>query len=183
MRRKQGDETNGRKPQGEPRRARCTRRALSAAARPNAEPATAIPEKELRAGVKDGHGGRRLGRRAKSARKMREHPQALDEQKPSELSLGGLSNEEPDSDLLSPEIQPTIIGAEAFHCPVRNGKEWDHPAMAVRQRLCLVRLKPGSTKSSGRNERGLRSILRKLPLKTQAAVTSSTVIGSSLTGN
>ena len=110
-------------------------------------------------------------------------PRALDEQKPSELSLGGLSNEEPDSDLLSPEIQPTIIGAEAFHCPVRNGKEWDHPAMAVRQRLCLARPKPDSTKSSGRNECGLRSILRKLPFKTQAAVTSSTVIGSSLTGN
>ena len=75
-------------------------------------------------------------------------PRALDEQKPSELSLGGLSNEEPDSDLLSPEIQPTIIGAEAFHCPVRNGKEWDHPAMAVRQRLCLVR--------QGRTRRNLR---------------------------
>ena len=31
---------------------------------------------------------------------------------------------EPDSDLLSPEIQPTIIGARAFHRPVRNGKGW-----------------------------------------------------------
>ena len=26
----------------------------------------------------------------------------------------------------------TIIGAEAFHCPVRDGKEWDHLAMVVR---------------------------------------------------
>ena len=26
----------------------------------------------------------------------------------------------------------TIIGAEAFHCPVRDGKEWDHFAMVVR---------------------------------------------------
>ena len=25
-----------------------------------------------------------------------------------------------------------IIGAEAFHCPVRDGKEWDHLAMVVR---------------------------------------------------
>ena len=43
--------------------------------------------------------------------------------------------EEPDGDLLSLEIQPTIIGPEAFHCPVRNGKEWDHFGMAIRQRL------------------------------------------------
>jgi hypothetical protein len=27
----------------------------------------------------------------------------------------------------------TIIGAEAFHCPVRDGKEWCHLAMVVRQ--------------------------------------------------
>jgi hypothetical protein len=26
----------------------------------------------------------------------------------------------------------TIIGAKAFHCPVRDGKEWDHLAMVVR---------------------------------------------------
>ena len=26
----------------------------------------------------------------------------------------------------------TIIGAEAFHCPVRDGKEWGHLAMVVR---------------------------------------------------
>ena len=25
-----------------------------------------------------------------------------------------------------------IIGAEAFHCPVRDGKEWDHLAMVIR---------------------------------------------------
>jgi hypothetical protein len=30
----------------------------------------------------------------------------------------------------------TIIGAKAFHCPVRDGKEWDHLAMVVR-RNCL----------------------------------------------
>ena len=27
----------------------------------------------------------------------------------------------------------TIIGAEAFHCPVRDGKEWYHFAMVIRQ--------------------------------------------------
>ncbi len=26
----------------------------------------------------------------------------------------------------------TIIGAEAFHCPVRDGKEWDHLAMVIK---------------------------------------------------
>ena len=29
----------------------------------------------------------------------------------------------------------TIIGAKAFHCPVRDGKEWDHLAMVVRHNL------------------------------------------------
>ena len=28
-----------------------------------------------------------------------------------------------------------IIGAEAFHCPVRDGKEWDHLAMVIRLNL------------------------------------------------
>jgi hypothetical protein len=35
----------------------------------------------------------------------------------------------------------TIIGAEAFHCPVRDGKEWDHLAMVIRHNLlpsCLA---------------------------------------------
>ncbi len=31
----------------------------------------------------------------------------------------------------------TIIGAEAFHCPVRDGKEWGHLAMVVRQNFCV----------------------------------------------
>ena len=31
----------------------------------------------------------------------------------------------------------TIIGAEAFHCPVRDGKEWSHLAMVVRQNFYL----------------------------------------------
>ena len=29
----------------------------------------------------------------------------------------------------------TIIGAEAFHYPVRDGKEWDHLAMVIRLNL------------------------------------------------
>lgn len=34
----------------------------------------------------------------------------------------------------------TIIGAEAFHCPVRDGKEWDHLAMVIRHNWLLSRL-------------------------------------------
>jgi hypothetical protein len=37
----------------------------------------------------------------------------------------------------------TIIGAEAFHGPVRDGKEWDHLAMVIR----LNRL-PGRTQAT-----------------------------------
>ena len=29
----------------------------------------------------------------------------------------------------------TIIGAKAFHCPVRDGKEWYHLAMVIRHNL------------------------------------------------
>jgi hypothetical protein len=28
----------------------------------------------------------------------------------------------------------TIIGANSFHCPVRDGKEWDQVAMVVRHK-------------------------------------------------
>ena len=30
----------------------------------------------------------------------------------------------------------TIIGAKSFHCPVRDGKEWDQLAMVVRHNGC-----------------------------------------------
>ena len=36
----------------------------------------------------------------------------------------------------------TIIGAKSFHCPVRDGKEWDQLAMVIRHNLltkCLPR--------------------------------------------
>ena len=39
----------------------------------------------------------------------------------------------PDDVLLSHGIHRTIIGAEAFHGPVRNGKGWDHLAIVVRR--------------------------------------------------
>ncbi len=50
----------------------------------------------------------------------------------------GSWNGEPDDVLLSLEIQPPIIGDKVFHCPVRNGKEWDHLSMVIRQRLCCA---------------------------------------------
>jgi hypothetical protein len=34
----------------------------------------------------------------------------------------------------------TIIGAESFHCPVRDGKEWDQLAMVIRLKRYLSRL-------------------------------------------
>src|SRR5215217_5123234 len=33
----------------------------------------------------------------------------------------------------------TIIGAESFHCPVRDGKEWDQLAMVIRHNLSSSR--------------------------------------------
>ena len=41
----------------------------------------------------------------------------------------------------------TIIGAEAFHCPVRDGKEWSHLAMVVRQKLFIFLTFLGSRRS------------------------------------
>src|SRR5450830_1034121 len=32
----------------------------------------------------------------------------------------------------------TIIGAEAFHCPVRDGKEWYHFAMVIRHNFFVI---------------------------------------------
>ena len=48
----------------------------------------------------------------------------------------------PDDVLLSRAKVPTIIGAEAFHGPVRDGKEWDHLAMVIRHRRQVVSLHP-----------------------------------------
>ena len=42
----------------------------------------------------------------------------------------------------------TIIGAKAFHCPVRDGKEWYHLAMVVRHKGL-----PGCDAAAGRIHR------------------------------
>ena len=41
----------------------------------------------------------------------------------------------------------TIIGAEAFHCPVRDGKEWYHLAMVIRHNLASCWLVANTTNS------------------------------------
>ena len=39
----------------------------------------------------------------------------------------------------------TIIGADSFHCPVRDGKEWYQVAMVVRHNLLSPRHKVWTT--------------------------------------
>ena len=77
----------------------------------------------------------------------------------------------------------TIIGAKAFHCPVRDGKEWDHLAMVIRldglpHRLHRRRSEFIESKSidyvNQHNQISNRSAFRLLVVK---------VIGSSLTSN
>ena len=41
----------------------------------------------------------------------------------------------------------TIIGAEAFHCPVRDGKEWYHLAMVIRHNFFAVSANVDTTNS------------------------------------
>ena len=54
-------------------------------------------------------------------------------QSPARLSWA--SKGESGSVLLSHGECHTIIGAKAFHGPVRDGKAWDHLAMATRHKL------------------------------------------------
>jgi hypothetical protein len=42
----------------------------------------------------------------------------------------------------------TIIGAESFHCPVRDGKEWDQLAMVIRLKPLPPRETPARLKGS-----------------------------------
>ena len=48
------------------------------------------------------------------------------------MSLRGFYNGESGVDLLSRTVKCNIIGAEAFHGPVREGKGWFHLAMDTR---------------------------------------------------
>ena len=44
----------------------------------------------------------------------------------------------------------TIIGAESFHCPVRDGKEWDQLAMVIRLNWLPVAVLLGDERLAGR---------------------------------
>src|SRR5690606_30128913 len=50
---------------------------------------------------------------------------------PALVSTGGLQSKSLTMTYFHTGIR-TIIGAKAFHCPVRDGKEWGHLAMVVR---------------------------------------------------
>ena len=74
----------------------------------------------------------------RSGRSCRKSNPFINSKNPGLFRNRGFWNGEPDDVLLSLEIQPTIIGDKVFHCPVRNGKEWDHLSMVIRQRLCCA---------------------------------------------
>ena len=59
----------------------------------------------------------------------------------STVSLRGLliKQEESGVDLLSHTVKCNIIGAEAFHGPVRDGKGWFHLAMDTRRKGLWLR--------------------------------------------
>ena len=87
----------------------------------------------------------------------------------------------------------TIIGAESFHFPVRDGKEWDHLAMVIRlNRLlacCWGRAANSQSRLNVLLHTGIRFLIaHRLHLKSgTTCITQSDsqvkVIGSSLTGN
>ena len=79
----------------------------------------------------------------------------------------------------------TIIGAEAFHFPVRDGKEWDHLAMVVRldflpRRHLAVAANSQSLISLIAYQLGYNALTSFQPRAPRAFVK---VIGSSLTSN
>jgi len=116
---------------------------------------------------------------------------------PVEIDRGVADAEgESDDDLLSHEKDRTIIGAGAFHGPVRDGKGWFHSAMVVRHWGDGSSQKRGCSLKGGRNEfpgrRGASPRVKHLGYRLQAHVVHETdcvhthkcvVIGSSLTGN
>ena len=90
----------------------------------------------------------------------------------------------------------TIIGAEAFHCPVRDGKEWDHLAMVIRLKRSLFCMFNKTTNSQSRSPlvEGENQIFDCTTNSMKSDITRSSqfdrpfdlkvkVIGSSLTGN
>ena len=78
----------------------------------------------------------------------------------------------------------TIIGAKAFHCPVRDGKEWDHLAMVVRRSLLPRQiLGPAGPIREVAQRLGVMRLFERHYLATHTRSTTLSVIGSSRTGN
>ena len=78
----------------------------------------------------------------------------------------------------------TIIGAESFHCPVRDGKEWFQLAMVIR--LKLVSTLPTRQHTQFIESQSAFHRLRKTCITFFAvahSITSLKVIGSSRTSN
>jgi hypothetical protein len=72
----------------------------------------------------------------------------------------------------------TIIGAKSFHCPVRDGKEWDQLAMVVRHNWRLAEC--SYERSAGHY---LEEVKQVLIVASATNLLQLNVIGSSLTGN
>ncbi len=80
----------------------------------------------------------------------------------------------------------TIIGAEAFHGPVRDGKGWFHHAMVVRHDLLTTRFHravQSGKKSGDRSGNAHHCDCRNRDLKDAVLHLYNKTIGSSLTGN
>ena len=73
----------------------------------------------------------------------------------------------------------TIIGAAPFHCPVRDGKEWDQSAMGTRLNFLPACLYIEANRPIGKKYLG-SDCSRLAPTRT---FTLFKVIGSSRTGN
>ena len=65
----------------------------------------------------------------------RMHPFATHKTKPPQGILAGVLSNKSLTMTYFHRRPSTIIGAKAFHCPVRDGKEWDHLAMVVKRKL------------------------------------------------
>ena len=74
----------------------------------------------------------------------------------------------------------TIIGAKAFHGPVRDGKAWGHLAMVVKRNRVLGALW-GAANESGKKHK--RVVGAAIWFTRHMFATTARVIGSSRTGN
>ena len=75
---------------------------------------------------------RRSPRRPDLAAEARTHCVPPKAKPPQARAYGGLGNKSLTMTYFH-RRPSTIIGAKAFHCPVRDGKEWYHLAMVVRR--------------------------------------------------